>query len=158
MTKVDKALVGAAGEHLVLSRLLTRGLLASPAPRGVRKVDILVNSLDDRAPLLIQVKATMSGVRQGWPMNAKHERTRDADIFYCCVDLKPEHPTVHVIPAAIVAEVLTVDNQRWLDNPGRNGQEHKSTSMRKLRPACLGQEPDWLDQYLEAWQLLDGSQ
>ena len=35
--KKDKQLVGAAGEHLVLSRLLSRGLLASPAPRGTRK-------------------------------------------------------------------------------------------------------------------------
>ena len=38
----DKSLVGAAGEHLVLSRLLARGLLASQAPRGTRKADILV--------------------------------------------------------------------------------------------------------------------
>lgn len=29
--KVDSALIGAAGEHRVLSRLLTRGFLASPA-------------------------------------------------------------------------------------------------------------------------------
>jgi len=33
----DKQLVGAAGEHLVLSRLLTRGYLVAQAPRGVRK-------------------------------------------------------------------------------------------------------------------------
>ena len=52
----DKALIGAAGEHLVLSRLLARGLLASQAPRGTRKADILVNPLDDGKPRLIQVK------------------------------------------------------------------------------------------------------
>jgi hypothetical protein len=33
----DKSLVGAAGEHLVLARLLSRDLLASQAPRGTRK-------------------------------------------------------------------------------------------------------------------------
>jgi hypothetical protein len=38
----DKQLVGAAGEHLVLSRLLNLGYLAAPAPRGTRKVDVLV--------------------------------------------------------------------------------------------------------------------
>ena len=157
MIKVDKALVGAAGEHLVLSRLLTRGLLASPAPRGARKVDILVNSLEDKAPFLVQVKTTMNGVRQGWTMHAKHEQFRDSDIYYCCVDLKPAHPTVHVIPSAVVADGLTLDHQYWLDNPGRDGQQHKSTNMRKLRPSCFGQEPDWLDEYLEAWQLLDWS-
>ena len=42
----DKNLVGAAGEHLVLSRLLSKGILAAQAPRGARKADILVNHLD----------------------------------------------------------------------------------------------------------------
>ena len=46
----DKSLVGAAGEHLVLSRLLSRELLASQAPRGTRKADVLVNPLDGGKP------------------------------------------------------------------------------------------------------------
>jgi hypothetical protein len=54
----DKQLIGAAGEHLVLSRLLARGLLALQAPRGTRKADILVNPLDGGRPVLIQVKTT----------------------------------------------------------------------------------------------------
>jgi hypothetical protein len=47
--KSDTQLVGAAGEHLVLSRLLARGILAAQAPRGTRKADILVNHLDGAA-------------------------------------------------------------------------------------------------------------
>jgi hypothetical protein len=43
--KSDKNLVGAAGEHLVLSRLLEQGILASQAPRGTRKADILLTHL-----------------------------------------------------------------------------------------------------------------
>jgi hypothetical protein len=49
----DKNLVGAAGEHLVLSRLLSKGILAAQAPRGARKADILVNHLDGKPPCLI---------------------------------------------------------------------------------------------------------
>ena len=48
----DKQLVGAAGEHLVLSRLLAKGILASQAPRGARKADILVNPLDGGRPII----------------------------------------------------------------------------------------------------------
>ena len=51
----DKNLIGASGEHLVLSRLLEQGILASQAPRGTRKADILVNPLDGGHPKLIQV-------------------------------------------------------------------------------------------------------
>lgn len=153
MSKVDTILVGAAGEHLVLSRLLARGMLAAQAPRGVRKVDILVNHLDDRPPVLIQVKTTTTGQRSGWTMSSRHEHIRDQDLFYCFVDLKPDNPTVHVIPAAVVADVLTQDHDIWIATPGKHGQPHNPTAIRSLRPGCAGQDPGWMDPFLENWTL-----
>ena len=103
----DKQLVGAAGEHLVLSRLLAKGILASQAPRGARKADILVNPLDGGRPVLIQVKTTSgSRTRVGWHMNVKHESITDKDLFYCFVNLGEDNPQVYVIPAKVVACLL----------------------------------------------------
>ena len=88
--KSDKQLIGASGEHLVLSRLLEQGILASQAPRGTRKADILVNPLDGGMPKLIQVKSTLfTGARLKWHMKDKHEDTLDNDMFYCFVSLDP---------------------------------------------------------------------
>jgi hypothetical protein len=103
----DKQLVGAAGEHLVLSRLLNLGYLAAQAPRGTRKVDVLVNHLDNKPPCLIQVK-TRTGVDadQGWHMSVKHEEMRDPDMFYCFVALGEIQSNVYVIPAVNVAEAV----------------------------------------------------
>jgi len=144
--KVDTQLVGAAGEHLVLSRLLSRGMLAAQAPRGVRKADILVNHLDGKAPCLIQVKA-------------KHEEITDKDLFYCFVDLSEEHPVVYVVPAEVVATVVRESHSVWLQTPGKNGQQHSDSEMRqiKLNPGqSLHSAPDgWMEQYLEAWSLLE---
>ena len=153
MSKVDSALLGAAGEHLVLSRLLACGYLAAQAPRGTRKVDILVNFLDGSEPCLIQVKASSKG-RNGWHMQKKHEEILDDDLFYCFVDLEPQHPTVHVIPAHVVAKTLARDHAVWLATPGKNGKGHKDTPMRRLRSDCFGADPGWMDQYLEAWNLI----
>ena len=149
--KNDTTLTGAAGEHLVLSRLLQRGVLAAPAPRGTSKVDILVNFLDDRQPVLLQVKARQYGSDGGWHMSEKHETVVDSDIFYCFVNFELEHPIVHVIPAAVVAEAVRVDHQTWLDTPGRNGRPHKPNKMRRIRPGQLGMPENWMDRYLEAW-------
>lgn len=121
--KPDKALIGAGGEHLVLSRLLCRGLLAAQAPRGVRKVDILVNFLDGGDPCLVQVKTSTSGLR--WPMNEKHESIVDDDLFYCFMHLRATNPTVHVMPAKVVARALTESHATWLASPGKNGREHR---------------------------------
>ena len=106
---IENALIGAAGEHLVLSRLLSRGILASLSPRNAYKADILVNPTDGGKPLLIQVKArTGKGPTKRWTMKSKHEAMTDSNLFYCFVDLSEEHPSVYVIPAKVVASLVLV--------------------------------------------------
>jgi len=154
MSSEDKALVGAAGEHLVLSRLLSRKLLAAQAPRGTRKVDIIVNYIDGGNPKLVQVKTTMGSAKQGWWMGEKHETITDDDLFYCFVDFGITHGSVHIIPAAVVAETIRDDHATWLATPGKNGQQHGETSGRRMRSKTFTKPEGWMDQYLEAWHLL----
>jgi hypothetical protein len=159
-SKKDKQLVGAAGEHLVLSRLLNLGFLAAQAPRGTRKVDILVNHLENKPPCLIQVK-TRTGIdaNQGWHMGIKHEEMHDDDMFYCFVALGDIHSDVYVIPAEAVANAVKESHATWLETPGVKGQQHNDTDMRRIRNKYgmgLKSAPDgWMDQYLENWAQLD---
>jgi len=160
MDVLDMALIGAAGEHLVLSRLSSRGLLASQAPRGTRKADVLVNPLDGGQPRLIQVK-TRSRVAKtpSWAMSEKNEFLSEKDLFYCFVDISKTHPDVHVIPSILVAEILRDDHSTWLAAPGKNGEAHNDNSMRRLTNDYKGRlksAPEgWLKKYLEAWDLLE---
>ena len=159
MAITDKQLVGAAGEHLVLSRLLSKGLLASQAPRGTRKADILVNPLDGGRPVLIQVKTTSgSKARVGWHMNVKHESITDNDLFYCFVNLGETNPQVYVIRAAVVAKVIKTGHEKWLKTPGSKGQKHNDSDMRMIsnspRLESKYAKEGWMDEYLEAWELL----
>ena len=152
--KTDTQLTGAAGEHLVLSRLLSKGFLAAQAPRGTRKADILVNFLDGGKPCLIQVKSRQYGSDGGWHMQEKHEHQAEEDLFFCFVDFEPEAPRVFVLPSGVVAEAIKTDYQMWLAEPGKNGQAHNPTKLRRLKPVMRGQEPGWLERHLEAWGLL----
>jgi hypothetical protein len=155
--KIDTSLTGAAGEHLVLSRLLSRGVLAAQAPRGVRKADILVNFLDGtKTPILIQVKSRQYGSDGGWHMSEKHEAQGQDDLYFCFVDFEREMPSVHVMPSKVVAHAVKLDHEIWLAQPGRNGQPHNPNPMRRIRPVSNGMEPGWLDKYLEAWNLILG--
>jgi transposase InsO family protein len=45
--QLQKTLIGPAGEHYVLFRMLAQGILAALAPPGAEKVDILVLSTND---------------------------------------------------------------------------------------------------------------
>ena len=152
--KTDTTLTGAAGEHLVLSRLLQRGIVAAQAPEGVRKVDVLVNFLDGGTPCFIQVKARQFGSDGGWHMSLKHETITDDDVFYAFVDFQPEHPEVYLLPSKVVAEAISTAHKIWLETPGKNGKTHNPTDMRRLGPKIPGKNPEWLDEYLERWDLL----
>lgn len=150
----DKSLIGAAGEHLVLSRLLSRGFLAAPAPRGTRKVDILVNFIDGGNPVLVQVKSTLNPPTGGWPLSAKYELIDDEDLIFCFVSFSSTHPAVFVVPSSVVANHCRVSHQTWLETPGKKGQAHKDSNMRQItnRAQNYGAEEGWMDTYLEAWE------
>jgi hypothetical protein len=155
----DKTLVGAAGEHLVLARLLSRDLLASQAPRGTRKADVLVNPLDGGKPRLIQVKTRSAvGNSLGWHMSLKHESISEKDLFYCFVNLDLVNPSVYVIPSKIVAKVVKDSHEEWLEMPGQKGQKHNVTDFRRIKNDYGSNfkriKPGWMDKYLEAWDLL----
>jgi hypothetical protein len=152
--KFDTQLTGAAGEHLVLSRLLSRGFLAAQAPRGTRKADILVNFLEGESHCLIQVKSRQSGSDGGWHMQEKHESQIEEDLFFCFVDFQPEEPVVFVIPSEVVAEAVATDYKIWLETPGMKGQARNETKLRRLKPMMLGKPEGWLEQYRERWDLI----
>lgn len=156
----DKNLIGAAGEHLVLARLLERGVLASQAPRGTRKADILVNPLDGGSPKLIQVKSTLfTGTRLKWHMKSKHEDIKDKDMFYCFVSLAGSDSQVYVVPAKLVAKAVKAPHDIWLRTPGKQGQVHNDSEMRWITSVypfpVPGFKDGWMDKYLENWSQLD---
>lgn len=161
------SLLGAAGEHYVMSQLLRRGLIAALAPVGVPTADIVVtDDIGDRA-CAIQVKTRRElGSDGGWHMKAKHEGIRGASLFYVFLSFPNdigELPNAFVVPSAVVAEVLCVSHQTWLARPGRRGQPHKDGEMRRFLPdySHLGLAddygPTWLERYRDAWDQLRAS-
>ena len=161
MPSGNSAIVGAAGEHLVMSRLLMNNFVAGLAPTGARMVDVIAHGEDGRA-LDIQVKAR-SGVKSNglpiksakWHMQPKHEQWVADNLYYCFVDFAPEQPEVFVLPSLVVADALALTHKLWLEVPGRNGQRHNPDSrLRFINVKQRGQEEGWLEEYRERWDLL----
>lgn len=154
--RAKSVFVGAAGEHLVLSRLYTRRLLASLAPQNAPDVDILVNPLDNRKSRVIQVKCTETvGKNRGWTMNDKHLKLVSPKLFYCFVELKSNPQKVYVIPSRKVAQVLKEADKKYMKTPKRDGSKRSSHNRRMLKPNFLvdipSAPPGWMDKYLEKW-------
>jgi hypothetical protein len=157
------SLLGAAGEHYVMSQLLRRGFIAALAPAGVPLADIVVTDDVGQRACAIQVKTRRNlGSDGGWHMKAKHEQIRGDSLFYCFVNFGNEvddAPISFVIPSRVVADTLALSHRVWLSRPGRGGRPHKDGDMRRLLPSYAQLEmtthgPGWLEQYRSAWDLL----
>ena len=146
--QVNKVLLGEAGEHLVISRLLARGILAYQAPRNWKSDDVMLES-----GVTIQVKTTDK--KPNWLVGNVHV---DPKRFYALVDLRiADAAVVYVLSSAQVYEAAEALH-RAVSSAHPN---YKDIGMRNIQdpwirqPALAPYEPGWLAPYREAWgQLL----
>jgi len=163
----QSTLLGAAGEHFVMSELLRRGYIAALAPQGVPNADIIVTDLEGQRLCSIQVKTrSKRGSDGGWHMKPKHEKIYGERLFYCFVDLGEnalDTSQIFILPSRIVADVLKETHLFWLRKPGKRGQPHKDSQVRRLLPdysRLYGSERTpyglgCLEKYRNAWDLLN---
>jgi hypothetical protein len=157
-SKLQKSLVGPAGEAYVLFRLYQQGMLASAAPPGSPTVDILVLSPDETIIASLQVKTRTYGREKGWHMSEKHEQIVQQRLFYALVDLEPELPATYVVPSAVVADNISSSHRAWLATPGQRGQPHRDNRFRRVQSTQSFVVPnypnEWLEEWRERWDLL----
>ena len=145
--KVSSILTGVAGEYFAAAELSRRGYVASITLRNTKGIDIIATNEEGSKTINIQVKT--SGLKtRGWILNKKAEEMTDENMFYILVRLTAldKRPSFHIIPSADVAHYVKTGHRNWLKTPGRGGQKHNDTNMRKF------EDPD--NKYLDRWELL----
>ena len=160
--RMERSLVGPAGEHYVLFRLHQLGVLSALAPRNAPDVDVLVFADGETVTAGVQVKTRTRGTDGGWHMHQKHETLVRPRLFYAFVDLEPAVPVTHIVPSAVVAEAVVRSHATWLGATGKNGRVRKDSDMRRIRPSygfeVPGYASGWLEPFKENWdQLLRAS-
>ena len=169
----SSVLIGAAGEHYVLAELIKRGVIAAKAPEGSPNMDIVTTDLSGEKLVALQVKTRRErGGDKGWHMKDKHDNLVSDNLFYVFVDLGSDAnqvPTYFIVPSAEVASAVRGSHAAWLRQPGKKGQPHNDSKMRRFQPAYASRKWDgitpeddgflnshqlgWLDQYKNAWHL-----
>ena len=147
MKKLSPILAGVAGEYLVAGELSKRGYIASITLRNTAGVDILCSNQDATKTLGIQVK-TNSGSSRSWILNKKAETYAEDNLFYVfvCLHHGKKPPDYFIVPSKIVAKYVKESHDQWLKTPGKKGQMHRDTSMRKFE--------DREGKFLNRWDLL----
>jgi hypothetical protein len=144
--KLSGIQVGVTGEYLVAAELSRRGYVATLTLRNTRGIDILASNSDATQSVGIQVKTAQS-VKPNWMMNKKAEADVAEHLFYVFVCLASEgSATFYVVPRKVVAKHVRESHAKWLKTPGRKGQAHKDTDMRRYK--------DPAHKYKDRWDLL----
>ena len=146
--KLNTVLSGVSGEYFVAAELSKRGYIASITLRNTKGVDILCSNSEANKTVGIQVK-TNSGSNRSWILNQKAEDYFADNLFYIFVNLNEnkKHPDFFIVPSKIVAQYCKKGHSNWLNTPGKKGQKHKDTPMRKF--------DDSKEEYLNRWDLLN---
>lgn len=145
--KIPPLLAGVAGEYFVAAELSRLGHIASISLRNTRGIDILAANQEGTRSITIQCKTNQLG-KKTWVLNEKSEHFLSPTHFYVFVALGGllARPAFHVVPSSAVAAHTTTTHQNWLQTPGRTGQRHSDTPMRKFT--------DTSGEFLERWDLL----
>ena len=147
--KLSNGLTGIAGEYFVAAELSLRGFMASVTLRNNDSIDIHASKLSNKDKMFaIQVKTSQINNRK-WILNKKSELSSSDSHYYIFVSLKGEleRPDYFIIPSKTLAKIVKESHSKWLKTPGKKGQIHKDTDMRKFE--------DIKGEYLERWDLLN---
>ncbi len=144
--RLTAGLCGVAGEYFVAAELSRRGYVASITLRNTRGIDIIASNADATKSVGIQVK-TSQGNRKDWILNQKIENDMATNLFFVFVSIDGlRAPEYYIAPRKEVAQYAKENHSHWLNTPGRNGQQHQDTPMRKFA------DPN--KKYLDRWDLL----
>lgn len=138
---------GNSGEYFVAGELERRDFTVAVPMSNVKDFDILAINRTTYEQFAIQVKTT--GYKQKkWTLSQKNETLVGDNIVYVFVSLNElDAPEYHIVPSKIVAETITKEHRKWLETPGKKGQQRNDTNIRNFF--------DKDDIYLDRWDLLD---
>lgn len=137
--KLSQVNSGISGEFYVAAELTKRGLVASLTSKNTKAIDLLASNSDGSKVVSIQVKTTRYGT--SFTLGQKDEEIEtNESLFYVFVNLNitTQNNTInygqvdyYVVPMKKVKEYIYNSHRKWLNTPGRNGQQHNDSSMRR---------------------------
>lgn len=145
--KLEKNLVGVAGECLVAAELTLRGFIAAITLRNTRGTDIIASTSDGDQSVSIQVKSNSSG-KPSWMLGKSSETFFSKNHIYVFVAIGDllTRPAFYIVPSTVVAKQIAQSHQRWLAGAKKDGTPRKDSNMRQFK--------DPGSEYLERWDLL----
>lgn len=138
---------GNCGEYFVAAELERRGYTVAIPMSNVEDFDILAINRKTHKQIAVQIK-TNKTEKKVWMLKKRNEELVGDNVYYVFVILNGlNNPEYHIVPSTIVSNSIKEQYIKWLEAPGRNGQKHNESSIRKF--------DDVYDLYLDNWEAFE---
>ena len=134
----SNAIIGAAGENLVLSHLLRLNYVAGLAPYNTKDYDLIILSSDETVAKSIQVKSALFAEEARttdlkWILKDKHENKINNLIFcFVVMSMKSSLSQIYIMDSDLVSYVVKMSHQIYLKLPGMQGQLHSTENKMRI--------------------------
>ena len=135
----DRALVGAAGVHTVVTELSLRGLIALPTIRNTAGFDVIVSNITGTWHANLQVKTARNRVTF-WPIGTKYSERVSPDNYYVFL---------RFLPKVGQFEIFLESSQRVAENCAAGIKRAKERGLKNWGGSCFF--PDSFDQLKSQW-------
>lgn len=134
MVRVQRNILGVAGEYFVAAEMSRRGLIATLTLKNTPQVDCIALKPGSSKAVYLQVKTRQT--KSGWPLSDKIEKTVvGKNHFVVFVDLSSSKDIdYYIVPHNLLARQIKKDHQKWTRILSKTGQKHKDTSRRVFEP------------------------
>ena len=131
----DKSARGNASQFFVAGELCRRGYAAVVTLGNTPNTDVLCSNREGTKFVHIQVKTFLPGNRT-CSVGLKAERPFGPRFFWVLGGIPSPDSAApfeyFIIPAADMARNVSAFHKRWLATPGKNGRQHKDSSVRAV--------------------------
>ena len=129
----EKSTRGNASQFFVAGELCRRGYMAVVTLGNSPNTDVLCSNIEGTRFVHVQVKTFVPGGRT-CSVGKKAEIDFGENFFWVLAGIpEPDSDSefvYYIIPSSIMAEYVSEDHRRWLEEPGRDGQKHKDNTVR----------------------------
>lgn len=158
----DKSHRGNASQFFTAGELCRRGLVAVVTMGNCPNTDILCSNKAGTKFAHIQVKTFIPGNRT-CSVGRKAEIDFGKNFFWVLGGIPQPESTAefafYIVPAGEMALNVSEGHKRWLDSPGKKGQQHdQTTTMRIVTLPPYKQSNGWdVSVYKNRWDLIENA-
>lgn len=158
---MDKSHRGNASQFFVAGELCRRGLVAVVTLGNAPNTDILCSNRAGTKFVHVQVKTFVPGGNKTVSVGRKAEIDYGENFVWVLAGIPTPESDLpfeyFIIPSRDVATNVAAGHRKWLETPGKAGQEHKDSPVRTIHlPPHRSAFVDWdITPYRNDWALIE---